>query len=83
MTNTLDKQKDIRYNIGIKRKEIEMDKKLKNKILNAKSALIDLTIFNDFKVNSKFVQQRVIFAIETLDDILDGKIMFEDTSLDK
>ena len=55
-----------------------MDKKLKNKILNAKSALIDLTIFNDFKVNSKFVQQRVIFAIETLDDILDGRIKFED-----
>ena len=60
-----------------------MDKKLKNKILNAKSALIDLTIFNDFKVNSKFVQQRVIFAIETLDDILDGKIKFEDKPLDK
>ena len=60
-----------------------MDKKLKNKILNAKSALIDLTIFNDFKVNSKFVQQRVIFAIETLDDILDGRIKFEDKSLDK
>ena len=60
-----------------------MDKKLKNKILNAKSALIDLTIFNDFKVNSKFVQQRVIFAIETLDDVLDGRIKFEDKSLDK
>lgn len=59
-----------------------MDKKLKNKILNAKSALIDLTIFNDFKVNSKFVQQRVIFAIETLDDILEGRIKFEDRSLD-
>ena len=60
-----------------------MDKKLKNKILNAKSALIDLTIFNGFKIDSKFVQQRVIFAIETLDDILDGKIKFEDKSLDK
>lgn len=60
-----------------------MDKKLKNKILNAKSALIDLTIFNDFKVNSKFVQQRVIFAIETLDDILEGRIKFEDRSIDK
>lgn len=60
-----------------------MDKKLKNKILNAKSALIDLTIFNGFKIDSKFVQQRVIFAIETLDDILDGRIKFEDKSLDK
>ena len=60
-----------------------MDKKLKNKILNAKSALIDLTIFNGFKIDSKFVQQRVIFAIETLDDILEGRIKFEDRSLDK
>ena len=56
-----------------------MNENTKQQLYDVKMGLIDLTddtMMEGIKVKSQFVQKKIIFALEVIDDVIEGKIKF-------
>ena len=56
-----------------------MNEKIRQKLYDAKMGLVDLadSSFKDMKLDAAFVQRRIQFALEGIDDALEGRVRFQ------
>jgi len=62
-----------------------MDEELKEKLYDAKIGLMDLAdddMMKGISVNNQLVKRRIIFALEAIDDALEGKVRFPTKNYD-